>query len=137
MEEQPLPVSPSLRAHRRQFAWQILIPLLLGAGMIITAALFVTIGGSADTGLWRDVSLIWMLFPALFITLTLVIVLGAAIYGLGRLSRAAPRYTGRAQELFVQAAQGFHRLADSAARPLIWLDQVGASIRTLFKMFKR
>ncbi|MBI4731504.1 MAG: hypothetical protein HY781_05140 [Chloroflexi bacterium] len=134
MDEQPRPVSPTLRQHKRQFIWQILIPIVLMAGVIIAAAALVTFGGASRTSLWRDVSLIWLLAPALVLAFLLVIVLGVVIYGMARLTKAAPRFTARAQELTLLGALGVRRIADGAAKPFIWLEQAGAALKSIFKI---
>ncbi|MEW6092435.1 MAG: hypothetical protein AB1531_00575, partial [Chloroflexota bacterium] len=82
MDQPPRPISPTLRRHKRQVLWQILVPFVLMAGLAIAAALLVALGGAARTSLWRDVSLIWLLAPALVLALILIIVLGMLIYGL-------------------------------------------------------
>lgn len=136
MDEQPRPETPTLQRHKRQFIWQILIPIILMAGVIIAAAVLVTIGEASSTSLWRDVSLIWLLAPALVLAFLLAIVLGLVIYGLARLKKAAPRATARAQQLTLLGALGVRRLADGAAKPFIWLEQVGAGIKSIFKIKK-
>jgi hypothetical protein len=133
MDEQPRPESPTLRQHKRQMVWQIIIPFILMAVLLIAAAVLVTFGKTASTSLWRDVSLVWLLAPALVLALVAIVVLGAVIYGLARLKKAAPRVTSRAQELTLLGALGIRRIADGTTKPFIWLEQAGAAIRSIFK----
>ncbi len=134
MDEQPRPVSPTLQQHKRQFIWQILIPIILMAVLIIAAALLATFGEASSTSLWRDVSLIWFLASALILALILIVLLGVVIYGMIRLKKAAPRVTARAQELTLLGALGIRRIADGAAKPFIWLEQAGAAVKSIFKI---
>jgi len=113
--------------------WQILIPFILAAGLVIAAAVLVAFAGEANTSLWRDVSLVWLLTPALVLALVLLIVLGAAIYGLARLAKIAPRFTARAQELAQVGALGVRRIANGSAKPFFWLGQAGAALKSIFK----
>jgi hypothetical protein len=134
MESTPSPVSPTLRSHKRQVIWQIVLPLVLLAALLMTAAGFVVAGnGGADTGLWRDVSLIWFLIPGLGLALVLLVVLGAAIYGLFRLKKAAPTLTARLQKLAVRGAGGARRISDGAVSPFLLLKQTWAALRSIFK----
>lgn len=133
MEEKSRPDSPTLRQHKRQVVWQIIIPFILMALLIIAGAVLVAFGKDSSTALWRDVSLIWLLVPALFLALIAMIVLGAAIYGLARLKKVAPRYTSLAQEYTLKGARFVHKFADGTAKPFIWLGQAGAAIRSIFK----
>jgi hypothetical protein len=134
MESTPPPVSPTLRNHKRQVIWQIVVPFALLAALVMTATGFVVAGnGGADTGLWRDVALIWFLVPGLALALVLLIVLSAAIYGLFRLEKAVPPLTARAQQLARQGEGSVRRIADGAASPFMLLKQVGAVLRSLYK----
>jgi hypothetical protein len=130
MDEQPPVDSPTLRAHKRQRVWQILIPFLLMAVFILAGAVLIVLGGKSQARLWADVSLIWLLAPMLILALVLAIVLGFVIYGLARLKRATPRLTGRAQELADIGANGFRRVADGATKPFVWSKQAGAAIQS-------
>ncbi len=133
MDQPPRPDTPTLRQHKRQVLWQILVPFLLMAGLAIATAILVAFGGASRTSLWRDVSLIWILAPALVLALILIIVLGMLIYGLIRLTRAAPRFTYRAQQVTLLGALGIRRIADGAAKPFIWLEQAGVAVKSIFK----
>jgi hypothetical protein len=133
MNKQSVPDSPSIRHHKRQMAWQIILPFVLMAVVIIVAAVLVTFGETSPTSLWRDVSLIWILAPVLALALLMIVVLGFIIYGLARVKQAAPRFTSRAQELTMQGANGIRKIADGAAKPVIWLEQVGAAVRSFFR----
>jgi hypothetical protein len=133
MNKQSAPDSPSIRLHKRQMAWQIILPFVLMAAVIITSAVVVTFGETSPTSLWRDVSLIWILAPVLVLALLMIVVLGSIIYGLARVKQAAPRVTSRAQELTMQGAKGIRSIADGAAKPVIWLEQVGAAVRSFFR----
>lgn len=122
--------SPTLRAHKRQQVWQILVPFLVMTAIILAAAILVVVGGETQARLWADVSLIWLIAPMLALALILAILLGFAIYGLARLLKATPRFTSRAQGIAEQAALGVRRLADGAAQPFIWVEQAGAAFRS-------
>ena len=134
MDQPPRPETPTLRRHKLQVLWQILVPFVLMAGLAIAAALLVALGGAPRTSLWRDVSLIWLLAPALILALILIVLLGAVIYGMIWLTKAAPRFTYKAQELTLLGALGIRRIADGAAKPFIWLEQAGAAVKSIFKI---
>ena len=131
----PRPVdSPTVQAHKRQFAWQILAPFLVMAALIIAAAVLVVTGTASGTRAWVDVSIIWMLIPMLVLALFLVIVLGSLIYGIAKLTQLTPRYTGKAQDFFALISGWTRKIADGAAKPFVWYQQAGAIIKTIFKL---
>ena len=47
--------------------------------------------------LWADISLIWLIIPMMMLALVMMASLIALVYGLNRLIKISPRYTGIAQ----------------------------------------
>ncbi len=108
----PRPVeSPTVRAHKRQLAWQILVPFLMVTALIIVVAVLVAIGAATTNRTWADVSTIWLIAPMLVFALLFVAVLGFLIYGIARLLQVTPRYTGKAQDFFALLSDwdAYHR----------------------------
>lgn len=136
MAEQKTPESPTLRAHRRQVWRQILLPLIfLALAGLAAGGLTIAVGLSdaSRTRLWADVSVIWLLAPALLCALGGVAVLAGMIYVLARLEKAAPRLTSRVQQAAGRVAAATRRVADGVAKPFLWIHQAGAVIRSIFK----
>ena len=134
MITQPPVDRPTLRAHKRQLAWQILVPFLIMAALIIAGAVLVTSGGESQTGVWADVSLIWLLAPALFIALAVLAILITTVYGMAKLLQVMPHFTAKAQGIFALLSTGTRKLADGATKPFVWFRQAGAVIKSIFKM---
>jgi len=129
----PQPVdSPTVRLHKRQLAWQILVPFLILAVLILAAAVWVISGAASGTRVWADVSIIWMLFPLLIFALFSIFVLGFLIYAIARLIQVTPHYTARVQFYSTAAAIVTRKVADGAAKPFFWIRQAGAVIKSLF-----
>jgi uncharacterized membrane protein YhdT len=126
--------SPTVRLHKRQFAWQILVPVVVLAVLIITAAIFVVTGGPSGNRAWADVSTIWLIAPFLILALVLATVLGSLIYGIAMLLKVTPKYTGKAQYYIATAAAGTRKVADGATKPIVWVRQAGAVIKSIFKL---
>ena len=130
----PLPVeTPSVHAHKRQFAWQILVPLLVVMALILVAAVLVATGAT-DTRAWADISTIWLIAPMLVVALIFTTVLGFLVYGIARLLQVTPRYTVKAQDFFALLSTWARMIADGAAKPFIWFQQAGAVLKSLFKL---
>ena len=131
----PLPADPpSVRTHKRQFVWQILLPVLLAVVLGLTAGGFTIAAAVSDaslTRLWADVSIIWLVAPLLALALILLFVLGVLIWGLARVTRITPRYTGAAQYYAAAAAAVTRRVADAAVQPIVWIRQSGAVVRDI------
>lgn len=130
----PLPAdSPSVHHHKRQVVWQILIPFFVMLALIVTAAVLIVTAEVSQARLWADVSIIWLLAPALFFVLVGIVISAGLIYVIGRLTRAIPRYTSRAQAMTASISRGVHHLADSVTKPILWFQQAGAAVRSLLK----
>ena len=127
---------PTVRSHKRQFAWQILAPMILvsliglSAGGLVIAA---TVSGQGQPRAWADVSMIWLIVPALFFALMFLVILATTIYGMAKLLQVIPNYTGKAQDIFVLLSAGTLKLADGASKPFVWFRQAGAVIKSIFR----
>ena len=126
--------SPSVQAHKRQFAWQILVPFLVATALILAVAVLVA-SGTADTNRpWADVSIIWMIAPLLVVALVMVTALSFLIYGFAKLLKVTPKYTAKAQYYVAKAAAGTRKAADGATKPVVWIRQAGAVFKSIFKL---
>jgi hypothetical protein len=131
MAEMPPAVSPTVRRHRRQLVWQILIPFVLMALLVLGGAALIFSGGAPRDRVWADVSIIWLILPLLALALILAAVLVLAIVGLAKLLQIAPRYTGRAQSISWIAAGGARKVANGIAAPYVWFEQAKAALKAL------
>jgi len=122
-----------MRAHRRQLAFQILLPFFVVTAFILFVAVLVATGATA-TRTWADVSTIWLVAPMLAFALLFVVVLGFLIYGIARLLQVTPRYTGKAQDIFALLSTWARIIADGATKPFVWFQQAGAILKFIFKL---
>ena len=104
------------------------------AALIIAGAVLVTSGGESQTGVWADVSLIWLIAPALFFALAFMAILVTTVYGMAKLLQVMPHFTSKAQGIFALLSTGTRKLADEATKPFVWFRQAGAVIKSIFKM---
>jgi hypothetical protein len=130
----PPPVHESYKRHRSQLAWQIILPMVLAAILFIALIVLINIATFRDYGdvaRWAAVSTIWISVPIMIMALVFLVVLAGIVYLLIRLLQIAPVYTGKAQDFAHKVAGHAQRAADAAARPVILLDSIGASIKVL------
>ncbi len=131
MANQPLVDRPTVRAHQRQFAWQILVPFLVMTVLVIAGAVLIVSGGAPRSGVWTDVSVIWLIAPALFFALAFLVLVVTTIYGMAKLLQVMPHYTGKAQSIFALLSARTRKVADGATKPFVWIRQAGAVIKSL------
>ena len=131
----PKPVHESYLKHRRDLIWKIIVPVVVSAVLCIGLIVLVNIATFRDNGdvaRWAQVSTMWIALPTMLGMLIFLALLGGIIYLLARLLDIAPTYTGKAQDFFYKIEGYARRAADAAARPVIFLDSIGASINRLF-----
>jgi hypothetical protein len=133
--DNPRPVvSKTVRAHRQQLAWQILVPFLVVTALVLAAAVLVSVGEVTTTRTWADVSIIWLIVPMLFFALISVIMLGFLIYGIAKLLQATPHYSGKAQDFLAFLSGRMRKIADGSTQPFIWSHQARAILKSIFRL---
>lgn len=126
----------TLETHRRQFTWQILIPVLLTTVAVLTAGGFLladVLAGGGGSRAWADISLIWLIIPAIFFGLAFLVILVTLVYGLGKVLQGLPLLTDKAQGLFFRINGLAQVGSNSMIKPFFWLHQVRAAFISFFK----
>jgi hypothetical protein len=129
------PVHESYKQHRRQMVSQIIVPVVIAALLIVGLIVLVNVAtfrDNGDVGRWAAISTIWIVIPVLVAGLILLIILGGLVYLLKYVLNIAPIYTGQAQDFIYKIFAYITRAADAAAKPVIFIDGIGASIERLF-----
>jgi predicted PurR-regulated permease PerM len=128
------PVHESYKRHRKELAWQIIVPVVLSAILIVGVIVLVNVAtfrDNGDVGRWAAISTIWIVIPIMVAGLIFLIILGGIVYLLKYLLQIAPTYTGQAQDFVHKIARYIERVADAIVKPVIALDGIGASMKRL------
>lgn len=134
-EQTPKPVHPSYLKHRKDRAWKIIFPVVLSMVLCIGLTVlinFATFRGGADVARWGAISTMWIAIPTMLIMLIFLALLVGLIYLLAKLLNIAPNYTAMAQDFFYKVEGYARRFADAAAKPVISVNSIGASIGRIF-----
>jgi uncharacterized membrane protein len=127
--------TPSIKVHKRQAFWQITFPLIVTVLLILAVAVLTGIsafGEESGAGTWAAISTIWLVIPVMFIAFIFLVMLAAMIYGMMRLLKIIPPYTGKAQYYINRAADKIKTAADAATTPVIAGGGLIASLKALF-----
>lgn len=122
--------------HKRDVLWQITLPFVVGVLVILIFGALVIVSavkGPEGVSLWADISLIWLIIPALLITLLAAAVLGALLYGVIRLIDVLPRYTYKAQLLLNTVQRKIAQFSNTAAEPVMKASTWTAALKALFR----
>ena len=125
----------SYNVHRRQFWWQIFLPISLAIVLIIVVAVLLSISafnGSGDSVRWAAISTMWLLIPVMFFGLLLLALLVGLVYLLARMLDIVPHYSSLALYYVNRAASQIKGVSSAAAKPFIFIDSLGASLKEIF-----
>jgi len=135
----PQPVHESYKRHRKQLAWQIILPVVLAALLIVALIVLInvaTFNQGGDVARWAAVSTIWIVIPIMVGLVIVLALLGGLVYLMYKLLDITPTYTGLAQDYVHKAAAYIKRGADAVVRPIIGLNGILASINAFFERMK-
>lgn len=131
----PQPIHESYLKHRRQAAWQIVLPVALTALLIVALIALVniaTFNEGGDVARWAAVSTIWIVVPIMIGMLIFLVLLTALVYLMKKLLNVAPTYTGMAQDYVHKIAGYIQRGADAAVKPILGWEGIKAGVRAVF-----
>jgi heme/copper-type cytochrome/quinol oxidase subunit 2 len=133
------PVHESYLKHRKQLIWQIILPVVLTALIVVALIVLVnvaTFNRGGDVARWAAISTIWIVIPIMIGLLIFFVLLAGLVYLMYKLLNITPTYTGLAQDYIHKAAGYIKRGADAAVKPIINLNGILASISAFFERMK-
>lgn len=128
------PVHESYKRYRTELAWQIILPVVISAILIVALIVLVNVAtfrDNGDVGRWAAISTLWIVIPIMVAGFIFLIVLGGIVYLLKYLLQVTPIYTGQAQDFVHKVANYIKRVADATVKPVFFVDGIGASINRL------
>lgn len=127
------------RKHRRQVFWQITLPLLVGALVLIAACVLpvITVIGGGEVSVWADISLMWLIVIAFIIALIPLALLGGLVFGLTQLIGKLPPVFFRIQGLLRTLNLRVSQLSDRVVNPFIRINSLSAGFRSALEVLSR
>jgi hypothetical protein len=127
-----LPRNPAVhKRHRKEVRWQITIPVIAVAVILGVFAILAVFLPPGTASMWADISLIWLIIPALFFAFIGMVVLGGLAYLTIRLIAFLPYQFYRLQMLLLKVNRGVRTIGDKAAAPIIKVNAWKASFDAL------
>jgi FtsH-binding integral membrane protein len=108
--------------HKREVSQQIYLPVIIGLLIILAGVIAIIIYGvQAGSNLrrWADVSLIWVIIPAMFIGVVMMVVVIGALYGITRVLGILPGYSKIVQGYFQQADIKVAQVTNGIVEPIL------------------
>ena len=126
----------SITEHRRQAAWQILVPLFVGVAVILAIAGLAVAGaivGNQAIYRWSDISLIFLIIPAFGAGLTFVVLFAGFIFLFSRLLHLLPRYT-RVGQTYAQNISNLATMwSNRIASPMMSISSFWAGVQAFWR----
>lgn len=122
------------RMHRRQVFLQIVLPLTLGVGLALAAAVISTLSMSSPTvSKWSHLSLILLILIAGIMGFVILLLLVGIIYALAKLLGITPVYAQLVQNFFFRLSVLVRYYADQSMTPILALKSWWAGLSSIFK----
>jgi uncharacterized membrane protein len=128
----PHPEHTSYLTHRKQVVWQVILPVVLAAMLLIGLIVLISLStfrGGGDVARWAAISTIWIVIPILVAGLVILVLLIGVNYLVARLAQLIPNYTGIAQDYVFRAAGVIKRMTKAVVKPVFILDNLTANIK--------
>jgi len=137
MDEKPQFVLPERNpqthaAHRRDVLRQITLPLVIGGLLLVAGMALVIIaaaGANGEVRRWADLSLIWLILPALIFSLLILGLLFGLTYLVSKLLGILPGYARLVQDGYTGLSGKVMHLSDALVLPLLKLKGWSAAAR--------
>jgi hypothetical protein len=115
--------------HRRQVFQQITIPLIVGVTLFVAFSVLVVLSEPVSISRWADISLIWLLTCPIVLSLVLVVLLAALVYGMWKILQALPPFAYRVQNFFVRAQMKVQAFSNMMVEPVLKIRAFFAEVR--------
>ncbi len=123
--------------HRREVRWQITLPFVIGILLCLALSVLSFFAGSGTASVWADISLIWLIIPALFFALIALIILGGLAYAVYYVIKVLPPAMLKVQVFFTTIYAAVKRASDSAASPFIKAQGFAAGAKALRRQLRK
>lgn len=126
--------------HRREVFWQITLPLTIALLLILCMVTGVILAGIKDVGdisRWADISVIWLLIPAIVLTFIAFFLVAGIIYLVTKLLGILPGYSRLGQDYVHLFQVRSKKIADQIVEPFVKLRSFKAGADALWHKPKK
>jgi hypothetical protein len=123
--------------HRREVFWQITFPLIAISLALLLLAVMAAGLSTEKASKWADISLIWMIIPALIFSLLFMVIFGALVYLILQLLHLLPVYFFKGHNFFLMVNLRIGRINDGLVEPFLRLRAWKAGAGALGRQVRR
>jgi hypothetical protein len=146
MINEPPPARPvernpvTYQKHRHEVLWQITVPLVVGAILILIPVVLVilaSVTGVSQLNKLAQVSLIWLIIIGMVISLLVIIFTVTMIYAATAVLRTTSPVARQIQDTFLLIRLRVNQYADKAVEPILRYQSFMASMGALGRGFRK
>lgn len=123
--------------HRKEVFWQISLPIAIGGLILLVFAGFSLALEAGEASRWADISLIWLIAPAMLMILITLAMLAVSIYVIVKLIQALPYYSLQLLNGLILIGRYVRQAEDRAVEPFMRIKTFSASARALGRQMTR
>jgi hypothetical protein len=131
---EPNPVTEA--RHRHEVIWQVFLPVAIGAVLVMLLMLLTISGSNYWVSKGADVALIWLISPQLVVSVIVIVINAAFIYGLFRLMQVLPGYSRLILNYFLAAGVYVSQFSNKVVSPILRTRTISASMRQLARSLR-
>lgn len=124
--------------HKHETFWQIYLPLVLGfviaTGVCALSAFAASGGGSTVSGLWANLSLMFLIVQIMIVLIPPFIILGTLIYLIQFILYRLPPYFKIAQDFMARVSAQTKTISNFIAQPMLAVKAVTDVLERILKM---
>ncbi len=125
----------TLRKHRKELWWQILIPFFFLFFLVIGGVYLILSGDLVSVEKLSQVGTMIILLPIILITIVLFILVFALIIGIAKLLKWIPPKAFRLQNQILRFNNRAKQAADYAAEPVLQIDSWVQAVKKSFERY--
>ena len=125
----PKPNPVTKKRHNQDMVWQVYAPLSVGVILVLLLMILTISSTNYAIRKGADVSIIWLIAPVLVISLIILAINAAAIFGIAQLIKVLPGYSRIVLDYFILAGMHVNKLGDRMVAPVFRVRTFNASLR--------
>ena len=131
---EPNPVTEA--RHHHEMIWQVFLPIAVGAVLVLLLMILTISGTNYWVSKGADTALIWLISPQLVVSLIVIAINAAFIYGLFRLLKVLPGYSRLILNYFLAVGVYVSQFSEKAVEPILRTRSISASVHQLVRSLR-
>jgi uncharacterized Tic20 family protein len=125
------------RRHKKEVLWQITVPVIVGGVFLLAISLLSITLSQIEASRWADISLIWLIIPAMVVLLISLVLLAASIFATIKIIEVIPNAAFQLHKVMIQLHAMVRNVSDRLAEPILRANSLSAALDALKRQIRR